>query len=255
MSKVEGRVVSLLARLGRAVLVAGAALTLPVACAQAGSASPSSEDSAGMPAASAGSGGGCTSPARVCESTCVQPDDPRFGCGAESCAPCAIPHASSNCSTGQCTLASCFDFWLDCNGDPADGCELLADPSNCGACGKVCNLPHLKTQHCSTDADPLGLPTCGVGTNRGGLPDCAAGYFDIDGDASNGCEVALADLCAQYDHQVVYLCALRAIGAACLLTDPSRQNAQNCEGCAPNDAFQPTSGTWEVLPFSDCSAN
>lgn len=49
------------------------------------------------------------------------------------------PHASPTCTDGGCGF-TCDAGFEDCNGDPADGCEieLANDPMNCGTCGNVC---------------------------------------------------------------------------------------------------------------------
>jgi hypothetical protein len=66
----------------------------------------------------------------------------------------------------------------DCNGDPADGCETALDtPSNCGACGLACALPHASAS-CDGGACTLGA--------------CDPGYGDCDGNPQNGCEASLA---------------------------------------------------------------
>jgi hypothetical protein len=42
---------------------------------------------------------------------------------------------------GLCSR-ECVPGYADCNGDPADGCEveLKSNPANCGACGNQCNM-------------------------------------------------------------------------------------------------------------------
>ncbi|MFO0607876.1 MAG: MXAN_6577-like cysteine-rich protein [Polyangiales bacterium] len=37
---------------------------------------------------------------------------------------CALPHATSGCAAGACRVTGCDAGWVDCNGDPSDGCEL-----------------------------------------------------------------------------------------------------------------------------------
>jgi hypothetical protein len=90
------------------------------------------------------------------------------------CEPAA--NASATCKAGACATA-CNEGFTDCDGDPKTGCEAKtsADPSNCGACGKVCGsanteLPTKCEQgkcqltckknfgHCST-ADEAGCET------------------------------------------------------------------------------------------------
>src|SRR5690349_15561385 len=57
---------------------------------------------------------------------------------------CALPNAVNACAAG-CYIAACDFGFDDCDGNTANGCEtsVLADPSNCGACGKPCTgLPN-----------------------------------------------------------------------------------------------------------------
>ena len=60
-------------------------------------------------------------------------------CGA-GCAQ-AGPHQSTTCSKGLCGF-ECEAGYADCNGTPADGCEvdLRIHPANCGACGNACDI-------------------------------------------------------------------------------------------------------------------
>ncbi|MBN2196302.1 MAG: hypothetical protein JW751_26045 [Polyangiaceae bacterium] len=91
--------------------------------------------------------------------------------------PCALPHAAPSCEDGRCGVAECLEGWLDCNGDPVDGCEV--DPntnaSHCGDCNQPCS-------------EVNGAPTCNDGTCA---ISCAFGYDDCDGDVTNGCEASL----------------------------------------------------------------
>ena len=53
--------------------------------------------------------------------------------------PCALPHASSACSSGSCVKGACDSGWGDCDGDPANGCEAeLSTPQHCGTCEMTC---------------------------------------------------------------------------------------------------------------------
>lgn len=69
----------------------------------------------------------------------------------------------------------CNPNFADCNGNPVDGCErhLLTDPSNCGGCGNVCIFPN-------------AVGACASGSCT--LAACNPGYFNLDGNISNGCE-------------------------------------------------------------------
>ncbi len=87
---------------------------------------------------------------------------------------CNLPHAISACSSGACAVAGCTSGWADCDGLPANGCEvsIATSTSNCGACGNVCGSTN-GTATCTSG-------TCGI--------TCNAGWGDCDGLSSNGCE-------------------------------------------------------------------
>ncbi|MEZ4314845.1 MAG: LamG domain-containing protein, partial [Polyangiaceae bacterium] len=53
---------------------------------------------------------------------------------------CALPHAVAGCAAAACTVSACDEGWADCDGDPANGCEVnvLTSDANCGACGVAC---------------------------------------------------------------------------------------------------------------------
>ncbi len=92
---------------------------------------------------------------------------------------CDLPHASSECSAGECRIESdgCEPGFEDCNGEPEDGCEvdLKANKLNCGACNQVC-------------PDLNGAPSCVAGKCR---IECDEGFEDCDESVDNGCEVNL----------------------------------------------------------------
>ncbi len=62
----------------------------------------------------------------------------------------------------------------DLNIGKCPGKDLQNDPMNCGFCGNVCMLAHTAMNACSGGK-------CKVGK-------CAAGFFDINNDGSDGCE-------------------------------------------------------------------
>jgi len=91
---------------------------------------------------------------------------------------CAAANATLACTAGACTLTACADGFADCNGSPADGCEVdtRVNAAHCGACRRACTLNNAAT-------------VCMEGVCR--LAACNANYGDCDGDPSNGCEVLL----------------------------------------------------------------
>ncbi|MFC1611897.1 amidohydrolase family protein, partial [Myxococcota bacterium] len=81
-------------------------------------------------------------------------------------------------------VVPCPHGHADCNGNPADGCEIniSADPDHCGGCGQACNLDHAST-------------TCAAGSCE--IAGCDAGFGDCNGSATDGCET---DTMANVDH-------------------------------------------------------
>lgn len=76
------------------------------------------------------------------------------------------------CSAGACTV-TCGAGLTNCNGACVN---LLSDPSNCGTCSKVCNLPNASSA-CSAGA-------CAVTS-------CSGSFANCDGNSANGCEANL----------------------------------------------------------------
>jgi len=126
--------------------------------------------------------------------------DPRH-CGAcES--PCALPGAFPVCVSGECEIDRCEIGAHDLDGNPTNGCEYeclesgdeicdgvdndcdgetdegfdtSTDIGNCGECGIVCAFPNAAAM-CEAGECVMG--------------DCNPGFFDTNGEDSDGCEVA-----------------------------------------------------------------
>jgi hypothetical protein len=62
---------------------------------------------------------------------------------------------------------------MDCDGNPANGCEPLTSLIDCGSCGAACSIAH-------------GSGTCASQSCK--VANCNSGWDDCDGDPSNGCE-------------------------------------------------------------------
>lgn len=77
-----------------------------------------------------------------CNSGCKDLLSDQGNCGACNNA-CPNPRANQvkGCKKGVCVL-DCVPGFADCNGDPADGCEvdLTRHPAHCGACGNECDF-------------------------------------------------------------------------------------------------------------------
>jgi hypothetical protein len=89
---------------------------------------------------------------------------------------CTFPNAVPACKVGACALSSCNAGFLNCNGNSADGCEVVeaTDVKNCGKCGNRCTAP------------PHAMPSCAAGVC--GVGGCEAGSADCNGDPADGCE-------------------------------------------------------------------
>lgn len=111
-------------------------------------------------------------PADGCEVALGTLDD-CSACGAA----CRLAHATSECRSLGCAIASCEADFADCNSTAADGCETsLATLTDCGDCGAPCDLAHASE-------------TCASGTCA--LGECHPGCGNCDGVAANGCETDL----------------------------------------------------------------
>ncbi|MBI5537560.1 MAG: hypothetical protein HY898_32860 [Deltaproteobacteria bacterium] len=79
------------------------------------------------------------------------------------------------CSTGNCQVTVCAGSYKDCDGAPANGCEVnaLNDLNHCAVCGHMCNASH-------------GTPSCVAGQCQ---ISCASGWGNCDNDAETGCEL------------------------------------------------------------------
>ena len=89
---------------------------------------------------------------------------------------CMLAHTALNgCAAGECTVVRCEANFGDCDGDPANGCELdlRGDASNCGGCGRVCSFANAQTM-CAMGACAMGM--------------CRRGFADCDRSPANGCE-------------------------------------------------------------------
>ncbi len=99
------------------------------------------------------------------------------GSGATTAAGGAPPGAGGAAAAGGHS-GLCSSTFVDCNGDPADGCEtnLETDAMNCGGCKMAC------------PSAPNASPYCFVGECHYG---CAAGFGDCNGKPDDGCEASL----------------------------------------------------------------
>jgi hypothetical protein len=182
------------------------------------------DGSAGVDAsgdASADSGTGCAAGRLDCDGErsngCETPESVvNCGrCGRE----CALPSATATCTNSQCVVRTCVAGFGNCDGDASNGCETRTTESaaHCGGCNNACTAGMVCVAGmCQSDC-PAGQTRCGsqcveISNNvdhcgrcdnacptlpnavRGctaGVCDslqCAAGFRNCDGNASNGCE-------------------------------------------------------------------
>jgi hypothetical protein len=96
-------------------------------------------------------------------------------CGACN-SPCVLAHARPRCANRTCEVEACDTGWDNCDGLHPNGCEtnLQTDANHCGMCGNRCTAPGA------------------TGTCVGGVCQytCAANFYNLDGDWTNGCEYA-----------------------------------------------------------------
>lgn len=203
------------ASLSGTILLLLAGVALPGACSASGT------KSSDGPTGGSGGAADMICEGKLCRGQCVRLDDPQAGCAGPDCGSCpTLPHSYPVCSAGACG-STCITNWLDCNADPADGCEInVYDPANCGGCGRACALPNVAAHTCDTG-------TCQI-------KQCASGYVDADGNAENGCEVTTGSLCSMPISQFS-TCPASADGLACAV-------AESCFACERTTAQTPT---WE----------
>lgn len=153
------------------------------------------------------------------------------GCtGDQDCDPGTICDPSSGaCVAGCSDLSPCSDGLTCCGSTCVD---VQTDFDHCGSCPNACDdLPNLASS-CES-----GICTVGA---------CDAGFFNCDGDASNGCESAQSCTCAPGSTQSCY-------------TGPA--NTQNVGLCAGgSQTCGPTGQGWgpcigEVLPDNEICSN
>ncbi|MFO0559523.1 MAG: hypothetical protein U0269_16015 [Polyangiales bacterium] len=147
----------------------------------------------------------------------------RCSAGINSVASCRMGVCSSQCSPG----------FADCDGNDLNGCEVdtRTTLAHCGTCGAVC-----------TSARPGTTPVCTMGMCRAV---CSTGFFDCDGDATNGCEIdtrssamncgACGTVCPMRPNSVA-LCSSSMCSSRCVtgFSDCDGNSANGCETAAPS---------------------
>lgn len=88
---------------------------------------------------------------------------------------CTFANGVAACVAGACRLTACVPGFEDCDGNPANGCEvnLNTNANQCGGCGIVCSFPNSNAACVSGVCTPTT---------------CLSGFGSCDGISGNGCE-------------------------------------------------------------------
>lgn len=120
----------------------------------------------------------CSGGKTYCNGICADLNSDVNNCGTCGTKCSDLPNASPACVNKVCGLGPCDALYYDCDGKPNNGCEVPADITNCGGCGKVCSLAGISSRTCTT------------GTCDGA---CTPGFADCNGNKqTDGCEVELS---------------------------------------------------------------
>ncbi|MFO0602673.1 MAG: hypothetical protein U0324_05835 [Polyangiales bacterium] len=132
----------------------------------------------------------CTAPFSLCGTACVNTSVNPLHCGACGFACPPVPNATVTCGGGTCRF-TCSPGFVDCDANPANGCELhegdaCTSPSGC-AMGRTACSAGAATNYC--DAPVLlgcGLPCLSgpPGSVCDGLGACRPSPFACDGGAT-----------------------------------------------------------------------
>uniref|UniRef100_A0A7S2VV87 Sushi domain-containing protein n=1 Tax=Chlamydomonas chlamydogama TaxID=225041 RepID=A0A7S2VV87_9CHLO len=138
------------------------------------------------------------------------------GTSAASLTDCTVAVQNANavsCSNGACTYSSCAAGFADLDGDRTNGCEVNIQTSTtqCGASVNILKDCNGVVQNANDVACQSGACTYST---------CAAGWADLDGDRTNGCEVntlTSTNQCGTSANALVdcSVAVLNAAGAAC----------------------------------------
>jgi hypothetical protein len=162
-------------------------------------------------ACACGEASACTGGDACCNAECVDTATDLKNCGGcgIACAELLQDVVAPRCREGTCTFDRCRDDFLDCNQDPADGCETPMGPLNCGACQHDCNHLVQNVTDVLCKLTPEGR-RCDYQQNPARGQGCRFGFYDCDGNRENGCETPVSD-------RNCGACGLACVGSVCRL--------------------------------------
>ncbi len=106
---------------------------------------------------------------------------------------CDLPQATAGCVAGRCVVRACASGAADCDGNAANGCEVLlsSDRFHCGACGRACAASETcRSGACVAAPECTGAQARTCSTGRPGV--CAEGSQTCSGDRYGACVARLS---------------------------------------------------------------
>lgn len=207
----------------------------------------------------------CRPNEHACYGQCVSDNDPAYGCGDETCAPCSLGHATATCAAKTCVISECDKGYADCDLSAATGCEGdLSKATSCGTCNTVCAPAaplcapgsEAGSFSCSTGCTPIAPLLCGATCVDPSTSDNNCGGCNVKcPTVANGTAVCTNASCGFTCKQTFHAC-----GATCASdTDPKMCGA-GCAVCPdpPNATGTCAAGACGIAckaGFADCNVN
>lgn len=148
--------------------------------------------------------GACAPGTKSC-SGCQSPSDPAFGCSATGCSSCsqlldgATQVAAFGCDARGCTIAKCATDFIDCDNNPANGCEanVQTDPAHCGGCANKCAFGEFCAGgNCSADCGaPFTKCPVGLCVNTTADPQHCSSCTNVCASPANGTATCSGSIC------------------------------------------------------------
>lgn len=203
---------------------------------------------------------------KVCNGSETGNSDPRYGCGGDSCSPCASVRNTPVCSNGSCAIGTCEKGWASCDDKVENGCETNTQESatNCGACrsacapGEVCSAGKCSTK-CSGLLEICGgscvdkdtsTSHCGTCNNlcdapKGGTPVCDLGFCDYTCPATTR-YCSAKDACEKESEQ--------SCGSTCAVC-PGSKNGNGTASCNTGKCFVNCNNGYKYDGAGGCTPN